>query len=121
MTISEIAEKVVAYNREHKYKEIYAEFYSPEVVSVEAVQGPLQEVRGMEGLMKKMEWWESNNEVHGIEVSEPLIADDHFAVVFTMDVTFKQTNTRSKSSELAVYEVKDGKIVREQFFYRMDV
>jgi hypothetical protein len=33
-----------------------------------------------------------------------------------MDVTMKGQG-RSKMDEIAVYEVKDGKIVKEQFFY----
>jgi len=119
MTTADVAQKVVEYNRANKIKEVYAEFYSPDVVSVEAMPGPLQEVNGMDGIQKKMEWWEANNEIHGVEVSEPLVSDSHFAVVYTMDVTNKQMNMRSKSAELAVYEVKDGKVVREQFFYSM--
>jgi ketosteroid isomerase-like protein len=34
-----------------------------------------------------------------------------------MHTTHKPSGQRSKMSELAVYEVKDGKIVKEQFFY----
>jgi ketosteroid isomerase-like protein len=34
-----------------------------------------------------------------------------------MDTTHKPSGHRSTTSEIAVYEVKDGKIVKEQFFY----
>jgi hypothetical protein len=33
-------------------------------------------------------------------------------------VTFKPTGKRNSMERMALYEVKDGKIVREQFFYR---
>jgi hypothetical protein len=33
-----------------------------------------------------------------------------------MDVTYKDGN-REKMDEVVVYEVKEGKIVKEQFFY----
>lgn len=36
-----------------------------------------------------------------------------------MDTTHRPSGQRSQSSEIAVYEVKDGKIVKEQFFYNM--
>ena len=34
-----------------------------------------------------------------------------------MDTTHRESGQRSKSSELAVYQVQDGRILREQFFY----
>lgn len=120
MTINEIASKIVELNREHKYQEIYENYYSSDIVSVESMDGPMKEVQGMEKIMEKMKWWESNNEVHSMEVSEPLVSDTHFAVTYKMDVTDKSSGFRNASTELAVYEVKDGKVVREEFYYRMN-
>jgi ketosteroid isomerase-like protein len=34
-----------------------------------------------------------------------------------MDTTDKATGQRSQGREVAVYHVKDGKIVREEFYY----
>jgi len=34
-----------------------------------------------------------------------------------MDTTHKPSGQRNKMSEIGVYEVKNGKIVKEQFFY----
>jgi len=34
-----------------------------------------------------------------------------------MDTTHKPSGQRSQMSEIAVYQVEDGKIVKEQFFY----
>jgi hypothetical protein len=67
--------------------------------------------------MKKGEWWENTFEVHSSKASDPVVADNWFSVKFDMDTTHKPSGQRSKSSELAVYKVEDGKIVREQFFY----
>jgi hypothetical protein len=55
-------------------------------------------------------------EVHGGWVSEPLVAGNHIAFGMGMDVTMKGKG-RTKMDEIAVYEVKDGRIVKEQFFY----
>jgi hypothetical protein len=38
-------------------------------------------------------------------------------VQYVLDTTFKPTGERSAMAEMALYTVKDGKIVREQFFY----
>ena len=53
---------------------------------------------------------------HSFTVSEPLIAGDVFALVLSMDLTMKGRG-RIPMSEVAVYKVKDGKIVSEQFTY----
>jgi ketosteroid isomerase-like protein len=45
------------------------------------------------------------------------VGENQFAVQYTFDVTFKPTGQRTEMSEMALYTVKDGKIVREQFFY----
>ena len=42
---------------------------------------------------------------------------DRFSVVFGMDVTNKTSGERVQMQEVAVYTVRDGKIVREEFFY----
>jgi hypothetical protein len=50
-------------------------------------------------------------------VSDALVAGSQFAVKFKMDVTCKIRNQRNLMEEIALYQVADGKIVREQFFY----
>ena len=40
-------------------------------------------------------------------------------VQYEWDSTFKPTGQRGVMSEFALYTVKDGKIVREQFYYHM--
>ena len=48
--------------------------------------------------------------------SEPIVAGNFIAIAMGMDVTMKGVG-RSKMDEIAVYEVRDGKIVKEQFFF----
>jgi predicted ester cyclase len=52
--------------------------------------------------------------MHSLKVSDPLVATNAFACTMTMDVTMKGQG-RMNMSELCVYNVKDGKIVAEQF------
>lgn len=116
MNTKDVAEKLVNYCRNNQESKAYEELYSPEITSIE-MQEPMKEVNGFEGLQKKGQWWEENFEVHATKVSEPLVADNHFTVKFWMDTTHKPSGHRSQMNELAVYQVKDGKIWREQFFY----
>jgi hypothetical protein len=53
--------------------------------------------------------------VHGCTTSAPLVAGNTIAFTLTMDVTMKGRG-RVKLEEICAYEVKDGKIVSEQFF-----
>ena len=47
----------------------------------------------------------------------PFVGDDKFAVYYNYDVTFKPTGNRTPMEEWLCTR-KDGKVVREQFFYR---
>jgi hypothetical protein len=118
MTTKEIAERVVALNRTGYYKNIYNEFYTDETVSIEN-WGEREEYKGIAAIQVKAEKFESTVEaMHDMQVSEPLIADKSFAVTFYMDVTFNAASGmpgRMQMTELAVYTVRDGKIVKEEF------
>jgi ketosteroid isomerase-like protein len=119
MTTSELANELVTLCRVGRFHDAIKTLYSPDVVSVEAMPGPdgSREVKGLPAVLGKGEWWVNNHEVHSGTVEGPMVSGDHFAVRFVFDVTFKPTGKRHTMDELAVYQVKDGKVVREEFFY----
>ena len=119
MTTKQVADQLVSYCRNNQEEKAYQELYSPEITSVEMTE-PMKEVQGFEGIQKKGQWWQENFEVHGTKVSDPVVADNHFAVTFWMDTTHKPSGQRSQMNEIAVYQVKEGKIWREQFFYNTE-
>ncbi|WP_180539635.1 nuclear transport factor 2 family protein [Nevskia soli] len=121
MTIKEVADRIVELCSEGKFDQAIDELYGADIVSVEAAAPPggSRETKGLEGVKGKAEWWTSNHEVHSSKVEGPLVAGSHFAVTFKMDVTFKPQSKRFQMEEVAVYEVDNGKIVYEQFFYKM--
>jgi ketosteroid isomerase-like protein len=115
MTTKEIAEATVRLNREGNHGEAYATLYSPDAVSVETWGGESTSFSGMEAIQKKAQDWEANVvEMHSVTVGEPVVADSSFALTYTMDITYTDRG-REQMTELAVYTVKDGKIVREEF------
>lgn len=95
------------------------QFYSSRIVSIESSGSPEMpaEMRGLDAIRAKHEWWAANNDVHSIEVKGPYVGENQFAVRFTFDSTFKPTGQRGSLTEMALYTVHDGKIVREEFFY----
>ena len=45
--------------------------------------------------------------------------DDQFVVRFEIDVTNKPSGERSQLDEVALYTLRDGRVVQEEFLYRM--
>ena len=117
-TIS-IANKLVELNRAHRYDEIFDTLYAPNAVSVEAatMPGMDREAKGVAAIKAKGEWWANNHEIHSITISGPWPHDDRFVVGFGMDVTHKPSGQRIQMDEVGLYTVKNGKVVREEFFY----
>ena len=122
-TTAAVAEELVALCRVGKNFDAINTLYSPDIVSVESMGNETmpREQKGIDAIRGKNQWWSENNEVHGATVDGPFVGnDDKFAVYYNYDTTFKPTGKRSNMEEMALYTVKDGKVVREQFFYRTD-
>jgi ketosteroid isomerase-like protein len=118
-----VAEELVALCRAGRNFDAINFLYSPDIVSVESMgneQMP-REIKGVDAVRQKNEWWGANNEVHSATVDGPFVSDgDKFAVYYNYEITSKARNQRATMEEMALYTVKDGKIVREQFFYKTD-
>jgi ketosteroid isomerase-like protein len=121
MTTQEIADQLVALCKQGKNLDAIETLYSQDIVSVEAMAMPggSRESTGLQAIIGKNKWWLSAHEVHSALAEGPLVALSHFCVHFQYDVTHKESGRRMVMDELAVYQVKDGKIVREEFFYAM--
>lgn len=120
MTTQEIADKFMELAKENKYGEIQDEMYSQDCESIEpphAAAMGIGNIMGIDAIKEKgKKFNESIEEMHGGYTGNPIIAGNHFAVPMGMDVTMKGAG-RMKMDEIAVYEVKDGKIIKEQFFF----
>lgn len=115
MNTEQVAQEVVKLIRQGKNGQAKDIFYADNIVSIE---GNGDRIEGIDAIHKKSaEWGAQILEVHSASVSEPLIAADHFSLNIKMDITYKNDH-RAVMDEIAVYEVKDGKIVFEQFFFR---
>ena len=118
MTTQEVASRFHELSQSGQWELIQTELFADNAVSIEPAHSPgLQTAEGMEAIREKgKKFGEMVEEMHGGYSNEPQVAGTHFAVTMGMDVTMKGMG-RMKMDEVAVYEVKDGKIVKEQFFY----
>ena len=126
MDTKEVGKKLVEYCRNGLNLDAISSLYSKDIVSVEAMASPSgafpQEVRGMEKVVEKNRWWYENNEIHHASAEGPFPHKDRFAVIFHYETSAKSgplKGKRLKFDEVAIFTVKDGKIVREEFFYDM--
>ena len=116
-TTAEIAKAFTDMLKAGDHEGAAARFNAPDIVSIEAMDGPMAHLQGTEALKAKGEWWYANHEIHAVTTEGPYLNGDTFVVIFEMDVTLKATGERIRSKEAALYTVKSGKIVEERFFY----
>jgi ketosteroid isomerase-like protein len=118
MTTQEVASRFHDLAQMGQWDQIQNELFADEAVSIEPEHSPgLKSVKGMDAIRQKgKQFAEAVEEMHSGYSNSPQVAGNHFAVAMGMDVTMKGMG-RMQMDEIAVYEVKDGKIVKEQFFY----
>ncbi|MBC7782445.1 MAG: nuclear transport factor 2 family protein [Burkholderiales bacterium] len=122
MNTQQVADRLVELCRDGKNMQALDELYADDIVSTEMCAGPEmpKEMKGIEAIRGKSRWWYENHIVHSGTTEGPLVAGAFFSVAFKYDITMKANNQRFMLEEIAVYRVKDGKIITEQFFYPME-
>ncbi|MEO8201914.1 MAG: nuclear transport factor 2 family protein [Gemmatimonadota bacterium] len=114
-----IAHELTDLCREGRNMEAIERLYSPDIVSVESMgneQMPA-EMRGIDAIRGKNQWWFDNFEVISANVGGPFVGEDQFAVQHQYKTKEKASGKEMDMTEMALYTVKNGKIVREEFFY----
>lgn len=118
MTTQEVATKLVTLCREGKYEQAIKELYSPDIVSVEPEGAPNRIVKGLAAIAEKGERFESMLEkINSTVISDPIVAENFFSCTMLMNVNLKGAPAAIDMDEVCVYTVRDGKIVKEEFFY----
>jgi ketosteroid isomerase-like protein len=121
MKTMDIARKLVDMCRQGKNMEAIEALYADDAVSVEASMPPgmEREAKGKAAIRAKSEWWFDNHIVHSAVVTGPWPHDDRFVIGFQFDVTNKPSGQRMQMDEVGLFQVRNGKIVREEYFYDM--
>jgi hypothetical protein len=117
MTTEEVAKKLVELCEKGAFEEAVNTLYDKDIVSVEprSMGGMPAEANGFDAVCAKTKWWIENHEMHSAKATGPFVARDTFVVRFDIDVTDKTSGQRFQGSEVGIYKVKDGKVVREEF------
>ena len=121
MTTQEIAATYQEMMTNRKFIEIQDTFYHEDVVCQESEKATSMGfpifTNGLEAIKAKGVARRATIEtIHSYFCSEPIIAGEFFSVVLKQDITFKG-KPRLTLEEIGIFQVKDGKIIKEQFFY----
>jgi hypothetical protein len=118
MTTQEVANKLVAYIRNGQIFEAQSELYADDIVCIEPeglMAPPI--TKGKKAVGEKGKQFAAMiEERHGGSCSDPVVGGRYFSIAMSIDATMKGMG-RQVLDEICVYEVKDGKIVHEEFLY----
>ncbi len=117
MNTADLAKAFTGMLKAGHHEEAAQKYNSPEIVSLEAMEGPMARVQGTAAVKAKSDWFYNAHEIHSASAEGPFVNGDQFSVLFNMDVTTKETGLRMAMQEVGLYTVQDGKIVEEKFFY----
>ena len=117
-TTQEVAARFDELAQQEMWFEIQDELFADHVRSVDPPDSPyFKYAEGKVAVRQKgKDFVEKIEEVHGRYTTHPIIGRNHFAVGRDVDITVRGFG-RIKINEIMLYQVKDGQIVSEQFFY----
>ena len=118
MTTRQVASRFDELAKGERWFEIQDELFSDDVKSIDPAGSPwFGYAQGKKEVRKKGEDFVARIEAfHSAHTTEPVVGGNHFAVGREMDITAKGFG-RIQVNEVMLYEVRNGQIVAEQFFY----
>lgn len=118
LTMEQIAARFHELAQQEKWFVIQDEFFSEDVKSIDPVNSPyFGYAEGKTEVRRKGEEFVSRIEaLHHASTTAPLVCGNHFTVGRKLDITVRP-HGRIQINQIMLYQVKDGHIVSEQFFY----
>lgn len=121
MTTQDVANRYCALANQNKWPEILEELCGNDLVNKEPehviARGIQPTTKGLEAIKAKGIANRTMIEaIHSQYCSAPLVAGNYFTVILSRDITFKG-KPRMNLEEIGIFEIKEGKIITEQFFY----
>ena len=118
LTTDDIAARFNVLASEEKWFEIQDELFSADVTSADPEGSPyMGYAEGKAAVRKKGEdFVKEITAAHRLATGRPIVAGNHFAVTRELDITHNKFG-KIQIKQIMLYEVKEGQIISEQFFY----
>ena len=108
-----VAARLIELCKEGKFLEAQHELYDTDIISIDPDGSKTVGASNMNA--KEEQFLAKIEKFHNISWSDPLIAGSYFTVILKLEIEFKKIGHKSLE-EVCVYQVRNGKIVFEQFF-----
>lgn len=118
LTTLEVVARFNELAKQEKWFEIQDELFSNNITSTDPENSPyFGYAEGKVAVRNKGEdFIKKIQDFHGAHTTEPVIGGNHFSVGREVDITV-QGFGRIQINQIMLYEVKNGQIISEQFFY----
>ena len=118
LTTAEVASELTSLWLAGEFRAAGEKYWAADVVSIEP-RAPLDGVdaqcRGIEAVREKNLRWFTAHGIEDLSLDGPFVTGDHFALF--ADMLIAHGGRLIPHSEIAVFVVRDGKIVEERYFY----
>lgn len=114
LSTSEIANRLVELLKQQQFVQAYQELFSDDTTSHDPIYAAQPPLKGLDLLIEREKQFLQRAQIHGINVSDPIIAGSYFTISLQMD--FTAAEERKNLAELCIYKVIEGKINRQEFF-----
>ena len=118
LTTQQVVARFNELAQQEKWFDIQDELFADNVISIDPPNSPyFKYAEGKSAVRKKGEDFVTRvTEAHKRYTTRPIVSGNHFAVGREVDITVLG-HGRIQINEIMLYEVKDGQIISEQFFY----
>lgn len=86
------------------------------IAPLETAEGP-GELRGVDEIMDYSGRLNAGYQIHAVDIGDPLVRGDQFAVRFAFDQSHHATGKRETAVKISLYTVADAAIVCEEVYY----
>ena len=118
LSVAEVAADFTELWRAGEFGAAGEKYWAEDVVSIEPhdlSDGTAAVCRGIDAVRAKSLRWLATHGIEDLNLDGPFVTGDQFALFAEMLIA--HAGRRRPHSEIAVFSVRDGKIVEERYFY----
>jgi ketosteroid isomerase-like protein len=97
-------------NADQEIFQVYAD-------DVESIEMNMPAMVGLDAMRKKLEGWNEMVSDPSFKAANVWVDGNNIIIEWIGDVTLKATGKRAQLREIAIHEIKNGKIARERYYY----